>query len=69
MREKFNGRKREAEKGMRLLRALGPSKLQLVASGSAAHDLLLGDGRVGSQVVGVDLCRLLEEQLENFGKN
>ena len=57
-RTKFMERKRRAERRMRLLTARGSVGLGRVASGSATLGLLLGNRKVGSQVVGEDRCRL-----------
>ena len=43
---------------MRLLWARGSAELGQIASGSAKQDLWLGVGKVGSQVIGEDQCRL-----------
>ena len=53
-RKKFSGRERRAKRRMRLLRARGSAKLREVASGSATEGLWLRNGKVGSQVSGVD---------------
>ena len=54
-RKNFSGREGIEESGMRLLGARGPSELGKVAFGSAMQDLWLGDEKVGTQVVNVDL--------------
>ena len=51
---------------MRLLRARGTAELREVASGSATEGLWLRNGKVRSQVSGVDRSRFLGE--EQFGK-
>ena len=54
---KFSGRERRAEGRVRLLRARGSAELREVASGSATQGLWLRNGKVGSQVSGVDRSR------------
>ena len=56
---KFSGRKRSAEGRMRLLSARGSVELRKVASGSATQDLWLRNGKVRSQVSGINQSRLL----------
>ena len=54
-RKKFIGRERRAEGRVRLLRARGSTELREVASSSATQGLLwLRNGKVGSQVGGID---------------
>ena len=53
-RKKFSGGEGRADERVRLLRALGSAELEMVASGSATQDFLLGNRKVGSQVIGVD---------------
>ena len=55
-REKFSGGEEGAERGIRLLRACGPSELGPVASGSATQGLWLENKKVGSQIIGEDRC-------------
>ena len=53
---------------MRLYRARGSAELSEVASGSAAQGLWLRDGKVRSQVSGINRSRFLgEEQLGKLG--
>ena len=54
---------------MRLHRAHGSAELSEVASGSATHNLRLRNGKVGSQVSGIDQSRFLgEKQLGKLGE-
>ena len=53
-RKKFSGGEKRAEGRMRLLRARGSGELRNVASGSATRRLWLRNGKVRSQVSGVD---------------
>ena len=57
--KKFSGGEWRAEERVRLLRARGLVELREVASGSATQDLWLKNGKVGSQVSGVDRSRFL----------
>ena len=43
---------------VRLFRACGSAEFEMVSFGSATQSLRLGDGKVGSQVIGVDRNRL-----------
>ena len=52
--KKFSESERKAKGRMRLLRACGSAKLREVASGSAMQSLWLRNGKVGSQVSGID---------------
>ena len=54
-RKNFSGREGIAESGTRLLRARGLSELGKVAFGSATQGIWLGDEKVGTQIVNVDL--------------
>ena len=54
---KFSGRERKAKERVRLHRARGSAELRKVASGSATQGLWLGNGKVGSQISGVDRSR------------
>ena len=53
-RKKFSGR---AEGRVRLLRERGSAKLREVASSSATQGLWLRNGKVGSQISGIDRSR------------
>ena len=53
-RRKFSGGERRAEGRVRLLRARGSTELRKVVSGSATQGLWLRNGKVGSQVSGID---------------
>ena len=53
-RKKFSDSERRAKRRMRLIRARGSAELREVASGSATEGLWLRNGKVGSQVSGVD---------------
>ena len=55
---KFSGGERRAEGRVRLLRERGTAELREVASGSATQGLWLRNGKVRSQVSGVDRSRL-----------
>ena len=57
-RKKFSGRERRAKGRVRLLRARGLAELREVATGSATQSLWLRNGKVGSQVSGIDRSRL-----------
>ena len=54
---KFSGRERRANGRVRLLGARGSAELRKVASGSATQDLWLRNGKVRSQVSGIDRSR------------
>ena len=54
---KFSGRERRAKRRVRLHRAHGLAELREVASGSAMQGLWLRNGKVGSQVSGIDQSR------------
>ena len=54
---KFSGRERSAKGRVRLLRARGSVELREVASGSATQGLWLRNGKVRSQVSGIDRSR------------
>ena len=54
---KFSGRKRRVKRQVRLLRARGSAELRKVASGSATQSLWLRNGKVRSQVSGIDQSR------------
>ena len=54
---KFSGRERRAKGRVRLLGACGSVELSEVASGSAMRGLWLGNGKVRSQVNGIDPSR------------
>ena len=54
---KFRGRERRAKGLVGLHRACDSAELREVASGSAAQDLWLRNGKVGSQVSGIDRSR------------
>ena len=56
-RKKFSGRERRAKRRVRLHMARGSLELSEVASGSATQSLWLRNGKVGSQVSGVDRNR------------
>ena len=58
IRKKFSRGQRRAEGRVRLLRARGSAKLRNVASGSATQGLWLRNGKVESQVSGIDQSRL-----------
>ena len=67
--KKFSGGKRRAEGRVRLLREHGTAELREVASGSATQCLWLRNGKVGSQVSGIDRSRFPEEeQFEKLGE-
>ena len=51
---KFSEGERRAKGRVRLLRARGTAELREVASGSATQGLWLRNGKVGSQVSGID---------------
>ena len=51
---KFRGRERKAKGRVRLHRPRGSTELREVASGSATQDLWLRNGKVRSQVSGID---------------
>ena len=53
-----SGRERRAKERVRLLTERGSAELGVVASGSATHSFLLGDRKVGSQVIGEDQDQL-----------
>ena len=55
---KFSGRERRAKGQVRLFGARGSAELREVASGSAMQDLWLINGKVGSQVSGINRSRL-----------
>ena len=55
--KKLSGGERRAEKCVRLLRANGLAELREVASGSATQSLWLRNGKVRSQVSGIDRSR------------
>ena len=55
---KFSKGERRAKERMRLLRARGSAELREVASGSAAQSLWLRNGKVRSQVGGINRGRL-----------
>ena len=57
-RMKFSGREKRAEGRVRLFRSRGSAELRKVVSGSAMQGLWLRNGKVGSQVSGIDQCRL-----------
>ena len=66
---KFSGGERRAEGRVRLHRARDSVELRKVASGSATQGLWMRNGKVGSQVIGIDRCRFLgEEQLGKLGE-
>ena len=54
---KFSGGERRADGRVRLHRARGSAELRKVASGSATHGLWLRNGKVRSQVGGIDRSR------------
>ena len=54
---KFSKSERRAQGRVRLHRARGTAELREVASGSATHSLWLRNGKVGSQVSGMDRSR------------
>ena len=54
---KFSGRERRAKRQMRLHGARGTAELREAASGSATQSLWLRNGKVGSQVRGIDRSR------------
>ena len=54
---KFSRRERRAKGRVRLLRARGSAELREVASGSATQGLWLRNGKVRSQVSGIDRSR------------
>ena len=54
---KFSEGERRAKERVRLHRARGLAELREVASGSAAQSLSLRNGKVGSQVSGIDRSR------------
>ena len=54
---KFSERERRAKGRVRLHRARGSAELREVASGSATQSLRLRNGKVGSQVSGIDRSR------------
>ena len=56
-RKKFSGGERRAEGRVRLFRARGTAELKEVASGSATQGLWRRNGKVRSQVSGVDRSR------------
>ena len=56
-RQNFSGRERRAKERVRFLRARGSPELREVASGSATQGLWLRNGKVGSQVSGIDRSR------------
>ena len=56
-RKKFSGREGRAKGRVRLLKARGTAELKEVASGSATQNLWLRNGKVGSQVSGIDRRR------------
>ena len=56
-RMKFSGRERRANRRVRLQRARGSAELSEIASGSATQSLWLRNGKVGSQVTGIDRSR------------
>ena len=68
---KFSESKRRAKGRVRLHRARGSADLREVASGSATQSLWLRNGKVGSQVSGIDRSRFLwklgEEEDEEGG--
>ena len=53
-RKKFIGRERRAKERVRLLRARGSAELREVACGSATQGFWLRNGKVRSQVRGID---------------
>ena len=53
-RKKFSGREGRAKGRVSLFRARGSAELREVASGSATQCLWLRNGKVGSQVIGID---------------
>ena len=55
--KKFSGSERRAEGQVRLLMARGSAELREVASGSATQSLWLRNGKVRSQVSGIDRSR------------
>ena len=66
---KFSESERRAKGRVRLLMARGSAELREVASGSATQGLRLRNGKVGSQVSGIDRSRILgEEQLGKLGE-
>ena len=54
---KLSGSERRAKGRVRLHRARGSAELREAASGSAAQGLWLRNGKVGSQVSGIDRSR------------
>ena len=54
---KFSERERKAKGQVRLLQGRGSVELREVASGSATQGLWLRNGKVGSQVSGIDRSR------------
>ena len=62
----FSGGEGRAEKRVRLHRARVSAEHRKVASGSATQSLWLRNGKVGSQVSGIDRADSLEE--EQLGK-
>ena len=56
-RKEFRGRERRAKGRVRLHRARGSAELREVASGSATQGLWLRNGKVGSQVSGINRSR------------
>ena len=58
-RKKFIGGERRAEERVRLFWARGSAELKEVASGSATQGLWMRNGKVRSQVSGVDRSRFL----------
>ena len=63
---KFSESERKAKERMRLHRARGSAELREVASGSATQSFWLRNGKVGSQVSGIDVMG--EEQLGKLGE-
>ena len=57
-RKKFSERERRAKGRVRCHGARGSTELREVASGSATQGLWLRNGKVGSQVSGIDRSRL-----------
>ena len=67
---KFSGRERRAKRQVRLHRARGTAELREVASGSATQGIWLRNGKVRSQVSGIDRSRFSgEEQLGKLGED
>ena len=54
---KFSGREKRAKGRVRILRARGSAELRMIASGSATQGLWLRNGKMRSQVSGIDESR------------